>query len=127
MARAVIFFRAHKSAASGDELRLRVQSDDSGLNHAHKWRETVQAVELHAVSAGLGEKSRAKFFAGRQEAETEQNFLQRSEELVVVIIKAATSPRSSTSITNANRLKEYLQKIQRMKCMRILFDEIDLL
>jgi len=29
--------------------------------------------------------------------------------------------------TNANRVKEYLQEIQRMKWMKTLFDEIDLL
>ena len=74
IARAVIPFQALKSATSGDELQLHVRSDDSGLNHAHKWRETVQAVEVHAVAAGLGEQWRAKFFAGRQEAETERNF-----------------------------------------------------
>ena len=41
--------------------------------------------------------------------------------------KTATSPRSCTSITNANRGKEYLREIQRMKWMKTLFDEIDLL
>jgi hypothetical protein len=41
--------------------------------------------------------------------------------------EAGTFSRSYTAITNANRLKEYLQEIQRMKWMKILFDEIDLL
>jgi hypothetical protein len=41
--------------------------------------------------------------------------------------EAGTFSRSYPAITNANRLKEYLQEIQRMKWMKILFDEIDLL
>lgn len=46
--------------------RLRVQTDDSGLNHAHKFRETAQAVGVPAGAAGLGEQSRAESFAGGQ-------------------------------------------------------------
>jgi hypothetical protein len=99
---------------------------DSGLNHAHEFRETVQAVEVQAGAAGLGEQSSAESFAGRPEAETEQNSLQRSEELVVVIIRPLPVPdhilRSQTQIV----LKNTFKQIQRMKWMTILFDEVDL-
>lgn len=106
-----------KGAASGDEPRLRVHTDDSGLNHAHKLREAVQAVEVHAVAAGLGEQSRAEFCAGRPEAETVQDFLQRSEELVVwnahrpVIIRRLRAPdhalRSQTRIGLKNTFRRF--------------------
>lgn len=59
---------------------------------------------------------------GGPEAETEQNFLQRSEELVVVIIRPLLL-RSQTQIV----LKNTFKQIQRMKWMTILFDEVDLL
>lgn len=64
---------------------------------------------------------------GGPEAETEQNFLQRSEEFVVVIIRPLPVPdhilRSQTQIV----LKNTFKQIQRMKWMTILFDEVDLL
>lgn len=64
---------------------------------------------------------------GGPEAETKQNFLQRSEELVAVIIRPLPVPdhilRSQTQIV----LKNTFRQIQRMKWMKILFDEVDLL
>lgn len=85
IARGVIPFRALKSAASGDALRLRVKAIIPGSAMRPQIEENGSS---RGSTRGRGWPRRTiagKFLARGQEAETGQDFLQRTEELVAVI------------------------------------------